>query len=227
VQGLNLNWQADFWNREGSGKEYHFPVDFEQLDRLLEANRSARILEFGCGYGRVAVVLHRRGYAVEGVDPSAPMIELARERCSSLKPPPSFRVITSPRLPHQDETFDAALLVTVLTCIPTDEGQRAVIRELFRVLRPGGILCIGDLSLQDDPRNIERYVASRDKYGIYGVFELPEGAVLRHHDLAWIDTLTSDFERVAIAEVQVITMNGNQAKGFQWYGRKPLTKEYS
>ena len=90
MQGVNLNWQADFWNREGPGKEYHFPVDFEQLDRLLEANRSARILEFGCGYGRVAVALHRRGYAVEGVDPSAPMIELARERCSSLKPPPRF-----------------------------------------------------------------------------------------------------------------------------------------
>src|SRR5262245_60246415 len=94
--------QSDYWDREGPGKEYHFPVDLAQFDQLLGGNRSARILEFGCGYGRVAEMLFGRGYrAVEGVDLAPRMIELARKRLPEL----TFRVIDPPKLPHEDESF--------------------------------------------------------------------------------------------------------------------------
>jgi hypothetical protein len=79
-------------------------------------------------------------------------------------------------------------------------------------------LYISDLALQTDERNLERYARDEQKYGIYGVFDLPEGVTVRHHDPKWIENLTSDFEMVALDDVDVVTMNGNPAKAFQWFG---------
>jgi hypothetical protein len=57
-----------------------------------------------------------------------------------------------------------------------------VLQELRRVLRAGGLLYISDLWLQTDARNVQRYVCDHPKYGRYGVFDLPEGVTVRHHD---------------------------------------------
>jgi hypothetical protein len=43
---------------------------------------------------------------------------------------------------------------------------------------------------------------------------------VRHHERKWIEELTREFETVALDEIQVETMNGNLAAGFQWFGRK-------
>src|SRR5262249_55204988 len=117
-------------------------------------------------------------------------------------------------------SVDAVLLFTVLTCVPTNEGQRAIIAEIIRVLRPGGLLYISDMFLQTDSRNVDRYVRDEKKYGIYGVFDLREGATVRHHDRAWIEMLTKDFETLVLDEISVHTMNGHPASAFQWFGRK-------
>jgi hypothetical protein len=95
-----------------------------------------------------------------------------------------------------------------------------MIQEADRVLRPGGLLYISDLWLQTDERNIERYVRDQEKYGTYGVFDLPEGVTVRHHDPVWIEELTSGFEPVALNNINIQTMNGHPAKGFQWFGLK-------
>src|SRR6185503_5142385 len=94
------------------------------------------------------------------------------------------------------------------------------IEEIDRVLRPGGLLYISDLWLQTDKRNRERYVRDQPKYGTYGVFDLPEGVTVRHHDPVWIETLTGGFDTLALDQTDIHTMNGNQAKGFQWFGSK-------
>jgi SAM-dependent methyltransferase len=64
-------------------------------------------------------------------------------------------------LPFCDRSFDAVVLFTVLTCIPFDEDQIALLAEIRRTLRPGGLLYISDLLLNSDERNIERYKPTR------------------------------------------------------------------
>ena len=113
------------------------------------------------------------------------------------------------------------LLFAVLTCIPTDDGQRGVISEVSRVLRPGGLLNISDLWIQIDLRNLDRYARGHEKYGTHGVFELPEGVVLRHQEPRSFEALTAGYETVALDHMVHETMNGHQATGFQWFGRKP------
>ena len=112
------------------------------------------------------------------------------------------------------------ILFAVLTCIAGDEEQKRLIAEIRRILRPGGILYVNDFLLNDDERNLLRYGKYAEKYGIYGVFELPEGAVLRHHSEEYIKLLLSDFADLRFEHLTFTTMNGNRSNGFYYIGRK-------
>lgn len=213
---LDLDRQLNYWNRMGPGKPFAHPLNFERLSQYV--SHRSRILDFGCGYGRSLGLLFDRGYHdLIGFDLAPAMIAAASERFPAIE----FEELTSPpQLPIDGASVDAVLLFSVLTCVPTNEGQRAVIEEVRRALRPDGLLYISDLWLQADERNRERYDRDAAKYGTYGVFDLPEGATFRHHDRRWIAELTEDFETVALDDVDVHTMNGNPAKAFQLFGLK-------
>ncbi|MEU6329471.1 class I SAM-dependent methyltransferase [Streptomyces sp. NPDC047049] len=165
-----------FWETTGSAKTFTHPLDPALLDAWVP--RSARVLDYGCGYGRLTAELAGLGYgAVSGVDVSAALIargrrehpELALMRC------PGFP------LPFGDGSFDAALLFAVLTCVPGDADQTAIAGELGRLVRPGGVVYLSDVPLQGDALNRERYARFAERYGTYGVFETPDGGVFRHH----------------------------------------------
>jgi SAM-dependent methyltransferase len=206
--------QVSYWDREGTTKTFSHPVNMDWLRKHLKPD--SRILDFGCGYGRVAALLYEEGYRdVVGMDASGGMIEKAR----GLWPQLSFQEISPPRVPFPDGYFDAALLFAVLTCIPADDDQRAVVDELHRVMRPGGLLYVSDLWLQTDERNCRRY-AQFEKSLPYGVFEVSEGVAVRHHSRQWIALLLRQWESVAEIDIQITTMNGHEAAGFQWLGRK-------
>jgi SAM-dependent methyltransferase len=211
-----IGHQTDYWNRVGPSKPFTHPVNLDRLEALLPP--ASRILDFGCGHGRVLALLRERGFSnLMGVDASSALIALARER----HPDIPFEELPDPlHVPFADHSYDGVLLIAVLTCIPSDEHQVAIMNELCRVLRPGGLLYFSDLWLQSDTRNLERYALGYERYGLYGVFDLPEGVTLRHHDRKWIERLTSKFETVVLDEIEMRTMNGNSASGFQLFARK-------
>lgn len=212
---MGLDCQLDYWNRAGPHKVFGHPLNFARLRQWLSPG--SRILDLGCGYGRVLGLLSEGGYYnLVGFDPAPAMVALARERFPTI----SFKEVSSPQLPMADASVDATLLFSVLTCVPTDDGQRTIVEEVGRVLKPGGLFYISDLWLQTDERNLDRYNRDKPKYGTYGVFDLPEGVTVRHHDPHWIDTLTGDFDKVALDHIEVVTMNGHSAKAFQWFGLK-------
>jgi SAM-dependent methyltransferase len=127
------------------------------------------------------------------------------------------------KFPFDYDTFDAVLLLALLTCIVEDEEQKKLINEIQRVLKDNGILYINDYMINDDQRNIERYDKFKDKYGKYGVFELPEGAVVRHHTKDHILDITKDFHGLVFEHVIYTTMNGNKSNGFYYIGKKKDT----
>jgi ubiquinone/menaquinone biosynthesis C-methylase UbiE len=209
-----LDLQMHYWNAVGPTKPCAHPVNIAQLRRWVAPG--SRILDYGCGYGRVLGILNDNGYTnLIGVDPAPAMIAAARRSFPSI----AFDVLSDyQKLDLPDGSVDAVLLFTVLTCVPTDEGQCAIIAEITRVLRSGGVLYISDMFLQTDSRNLERYVQGEKKYGIYGVFDLREGVTVRHHDRAWIETLTKGYDSLLLEEIAVQTMNGHPATAFQWFG---------
>lgn len=212
MQGIPL--QTDYWNRVAPEKRFSHPLRLEWL--LQHLRPQDRILDHWCGYGRVLDQLLGAGYSnAVGADFSESMLI----RCRSNFPLLTLVLNDGQTLPFRDRSFDAVLLFTVLTCIPADDDQWALLAEVRRVLRPGGILYISDLLINSDARNLERYERHADEFGVYGVFELSEGVIVRHHREEWIEELTVAFARLAFEHFMVTTMNGNPSAAFQYLGR--------
>ncbi|MGW0433787.1 class I SAM-dependent methyltransferase [Micromonospora sp. NPDC003197] len=211
-----LDNQVAYWNSIGTTKSFGHPPEPSWLDRI---DRRARILDYGCGYGRLAGLLAGWGFEnVEGVDSAPQLIARARQEQSGAR----FTVLDhTPGLPHGDESIDVVLLFAVLTCVVTDAGQRELVAELHRVLRSGGFLYVSDLCLQADQRNRSRYQKFAERYGSYGVFETADGAVCRHHTLDWLYDLLANFILVATREIAVETMNGRPVIATQILLAKP------
>ena len=100
------------------------------------------VLDVGCGDGELAVELWKRGAKITGIDASARMIEVARERARQHGADVRFDLATVQALPFPPRAFDLVVAVTVLCFI---EDGASTLREMGRVLRPGGRLVIGEL----------------------------------------------------------------------------------
>ena len=75
------------------------------------------------------------------------------------------------------------------------------------------------MPLQWATRYLERYRAGADRYGQYGVFDLPGGGVVRHHELSYFTQLTSGFTPLEMETHDITTMNGNSAQAIRYVGR--------
>lgn len=102
-------------------------------------DRSAvRILEIGCGPGSGASwFVAREGFRAAGIDASATAIEKSRSRFAAEGLTGEFVQGDVSALPWPDGTFDAVLDVVCLAC-NTEAETRAILREVHRVLVPGG-----------------------------------------------------------------------------------------
>jgi len=200
-----------YWSRIAREKTFTHPLRTELLRTHVPLDTP--LLDLGCGYGRLAAELLAAGWQqVVGADTAAGMI--ARGRAEHARRPELELVhLNGPRLPFADGAFGGALLFSVLTCVPDTDEELALLAELRRVLRPNGVLYVSDLLLQTDERNLRRYREAEEEE--LGVFTLPEGVRLRHYERDHVLELLADFELLHFEEIDVITMNGNGAHGFQ------------
>lgn len=104
----------------------------------LDVSPRWRVLEIGCGVGRLLAPLSARVARVVGVDISEEMLRRARERCASL---PNVEVKqTDGRLDFlADGAFDFVFSHIVFQHLPRKAYAEHYFREAFRVLAPGGI----------------------------------------------------------------------------------------
>jgi ubiquinone/menaquinone biosynthesis C-methylase UbiE len=132
--------QADlFAERYGESDPFAscFAYSRMRLDRLLDrslppTDRKLRLLDVGCGTGHQLAEWAARGYSVSGVDGSSEMLEHAR----SNNPDADLRVSGVEELPFDDRSFDRVACIEVLRYLP---DPSACIREMARVLEPGGV----------------------------------------------------------------------------------------
>jgi ubiquinone/menaquinone biosynthesis C-methylase UbiE len=95
----------------------------------------SKILDIGCGTGHLAGELMRRGYQAWGVDFSEGMVRYAREHYAADR----FQVGDIEQIPFPDNTFDGVMSLGVMEYLSRDEPA---LREMWRVLKPGGMAVI-------------------------------------------------------------------------------------
>jgi SAM-dependent methyltransferase len=127
-----------------SVQEQFGQIDIYVFDQILRGNIAAdmRVLDAGCGYGRNLVHLLREGCEVFAIDESAAAIEHLRLLSASLStglPADHFQVGLIERMPFPDGLADVVICNSVLHFARDEEHFRAMLAELWRVLRPGGM----------------------------------------------------------------------------------------
>ncbi|MEU4570200.1 class I SAM-dependent methyltransferase [Micromonospora sp. NPDC023956] len=140
------------WVTETGPDHSHWYVDrFRQLAaegadlageaRLLDAMvpPGARILDAGCGTGRVGAALADRGHTVVGVDADPVLVEAARTD----HPGPTWLVADLAELDLPGDPFDAAVVAGNVMAFVAPGTERDVLRRIAAHLRPDGVLVIG------------------------------------------------------------------------------------
>lgn len=120
-------------------------IDIYVFDQILRGNIAPgmRVLDAGCGYGRNLVHLLREGCEVFAVDADANGVEHVRRLSASLAtglPAENFQVGSIERMGFPNGFADVVICNSVLHFARDDRHFRAMLAELWRVLRPGGML---------------------------------------------------------------------------------------
>lgn len=140
---IHWAWAYDLTNgllgRRGSRLRETFADD-------LGLQAGDRVLDVGCGTGRLAMTFAKRVAptgSVAGVDAASEMIKRASFRARKKELPIAFQVAFAQRLPFPNATFDAVTCTLALHHVAEDDQQTAV-QEMYRVLKPEGRLLIAE-----------------------------------------------------------------------------------
>jgi ubiquinone/menaquinone biosynthesis C-methylase UbiE len=135
------------------GEGYLSPGGPAEVDRVLAGIDLAekRVLDFGCGAGGITLHIARTYDPAEivGYDVEQPVIDRARTAAAMAGLSALARFVSSPpgRLPFDDGEFDVVFSKDAMIHVPDKE---ALFAELFRVLKPGGVLAASDWLIGHD-----------------------------------------------------------------------------
>lgn len=207
--------QDSYWNKVAWDKTFTHPLDQDLLSKYQDKNDL--ILDYGCGYGRTLKELKKAGYSnIKGYDTSVELIKRAKKEGAE----EAEYIHSVEELPLADQSVSCIILFAVLTCIPENKEQLKIVEALAKKLKSGGIIYLSDYYLQEKSTELKSYSFLESDKENFGVFTLPEGVMIRHHTKEWIIQLLSAFEIMDHKEIDVRTMNGNNAKAFQMIAQK-------
>ncbi|VEG56053.1 type 11 methyltransferase [Mycolicibacterium aurum] len=145
------DYDARWQHLAASGKGVHGEADL--VESLLRSSGGTRVLDAGCGTGRVAIELAARGFSVAGLDADPSMLQAARRKAPQLHWIECDLVDTGA---HLDETFDLVVLAGNVMIFVDGGTEAAVLEQMAARLERGGLLVAG-FQLHTGRLTLERY----------------------------------------------------------------------
>lgn len=120
-------------------------IDIYLFDQLLKGrfDECRKIIDIGCGGGRNLHYFLQNGFEVYGIDPDPEAIDYVKQLSANLAPVnplSNFVVATAEALPYPGNFFDLAICSAVLHFAKGHAHFDAMLRSVWRVLKPGGYL---------------------------------------------------------------------------------------
>jgi ubiquinone/menaquinone biosynthesis C-methylase UbiE len=152
--------QFDKWAENYDAEHKGSNVDHE-ISQLIDNINCESILDVGCGDGRLLEILKRDRRMLNGIDISSKMIKIAEKKLSD-----KARLVVgdSEFLPWPDDEFDAIICAASFHHYPK---PKAVLKEMVRVLKQGGVLLIAELYFPNLIRIGANAIMPLLKYGVY------------------------------------------------------------
>jgi len=132
-----------------SSTRYSIWPEFNLFKQYVE--NGERILDLGCGNGRLVELFKDKQVEYVGVDGSEKLIEIAKKKY----PGRNFQVADALNLPFPNNYFDKIFCIAVLPHIPSQRFRLQVAKEARRVLKPGGIFIVSVWDLWRRPRTLK------------------------------------------------------------------------
>jgi tellurite methyltransferase len=131
---------------ENNLQQLYGNIDIYLFDQLLKGrfNYCQKVLDVGCGGGRNLPYFLQNGYQVYGIDPNPEAVAQVQSLAKTLAPDgnhtENFIVATAEDMPFDNNTFDLVICSAVLHFANDSNHFDAMLRSVWRVLKPGGFL---------------------------------------------------------------------------------------
>ncbi len=142
-------------------------AEMNLIVRVLDLPQGARLLDLGCGYGRHAVPLARRGYAVTGLDLSRTSLRVARRSAREAGVRVRWLRRDMRDIPFADHFQAVVCMGSTFGVLDSDEEDLTALAAVQRALQPGGRFLLDHKNREWQVRHLQPS----------GRIEMPDGAV--------------------------------------------------